>query len=674
MRSKRTKFVRLTSLGGALMLVASGLAMLAGPATPASAASVTENFAGYVSSFGLYSSISLGYNITQPALVAPNASYTMSVGGGSQVIPSSQSGFDVGYIYGTQDLYPVPSGATYKTGSLSTGLTWTFTNGGTTTHGPFNVTYCTAASANCTATAKSAAFLGSTSTPYIETSTGSAHFTAGGTLTIPGWSAKFVASGPTGTTLQTTVSEFDTGTFLEGGLGEVNVVAYPSGVFSGTPTSPPPYVFQPLASTTIGVITPIVNAVLPNAGPVAGGSTVTIHGSNLSSPSKVLFGSKPATSFTSVTPDAITAVAPAGTAGTTVGIRVTTPNGTSATGPGDEFTYTNGPIVTGVSPRTGPPAGGTSVTITGQQLTGASAVDFGSTPAAAFNVNSATSITATSPAGAGVVDVTVKNAKGTSIVSSQDRFSYNTGYWLGAADGGIFNYGNTPFEGSAGNITLNKPVVGVAATSDAAGYWLVASDGGVFSYGDASFFGSMGGTALNAPVVGIAATPSGFGYWEVASDGGVFSFGDAVFYGSMGGTHLNAPVVGIASTPDGGGYWEVASDGGVFSFGDAAFYGSMGGTHLNQPVVGIASTPDGGGYWEVASDGGVFSFGDASFYGSAGNLTLNKPVVGIAANPNGGGYWLAASDGGIFNYGSAAFFGSAGDITLNQPVVGVAAG
>ena len=49
------------------------------------------------------------------------------------------------------------------------------------------------------------------------------------------------------------------------------VVAYPSGVFSGTPSSPPPYVFQPLASTTIGVITPIVNAVLPNAGPVAGG-------------------------------------------------------------------------------------------------------------------------------------------------------------------------------------------------------------------------------------------------------------------------------------------------------------------------------------------------------------------------------------------------------------------
>ena len=542
-------------------------------------------------------------------------------------------------------------------------------------HNPwsFEVTYCTAPSAACTATAKSAAYLGSTSTPYIETSTGSAHFAAGGTLALPGWSASLVASGALGTSIQPTVSEFDTGTMLAG-LGAVDVAAYPSGVFSGTPGSPPPYVFQPLASTAIGVPTPVVTAVLPNSGPVAGGSTVTIHGYNLTTPTKVTFGSKAATSFTSVTPDAVTAVAPPGTNGSTVNVQLTNSAGTSSVNSNAQFTYTNGPIVTGVSPSTGPPSGGTVVTITGQQLTSASAVHFGSTPATAFNVNSATSITATAPAGTGVVDVTVTNAQGTSVTSAQDRFNYRTGYWLTAADGGIFNYGNTPFEGSAGALPLNKPVVGIAATPDAGGYWLAASDGGVFSYGDASFFGSTGGMTLNRPVVGIAATPSGFGYWLVASDGGVFSFGDASFYGSTGGQVLNAPIVGIASTPDGHGYWLVASDGGVFAYGDAGYYGSMGGTHLNQPVVGIAPTPDGGGYWLTAADGGIFSFGDAAFYGSMGGSHLNKPVVGIASNPNGGGYWEAASDGGIFNFGSAAFFGSAGDITLNQPVVGVAAG
>ena len=47
-------------------------------------------------------------------------------------------------------------------------------------------------------------------------------------------------------------------------------------------------------------------------------------------------------------------------------------------------------------------------------------------------------------------------------------------------------------------------MVGLEATDDGDGYWLVAADGGVFSYGDAPFSGSEGGTRLNAPMVGIA--------------------------------------------------------------------------------------------------------------------------------------------------------------------------
>src|SRR5207248_11432532 len=36
------------------------------------------------------------------------------------------------------------------------------------------------------------------------------------------------------------------------------------------------------------------------------------------------------------------------------------------------------------------------------------------------------------------------------------------GYWLAAANGGVFSYGNAPFKGSVG--TLNKPIVGMATT------------------------------------------------------------------------------------------------------------------------------------------------------------------------------------------------------------------
>ena len=74
-----------------------------------------------------------------------------------------------------------------------------------------------------------------------------------------------------------------------------------------------------------------------------------------------------------------------------------------------------------------------------------------------------------------------------------------------ASDGGIFNYGDAPFHGSAGSLALNKPVVAMAPTADGGGYWLVASDGGIFNYGDAEFYGSTGSIALNRPIVGMAA-------------------------------------------------------------------------------------------------------------------------------------------------------------------------
>ncbi len=253
------------------------------------------------------------------------------------------------------------------------------------------------------------------------------------------------------------------------------------------------------------------------------------------------------------------------------------------------------------------------------------------------------------------------------------------GYYEAASDGGVFNFGNLPFCGSTGSITLNKPIVCIAATHDGGGYWMVASDGGIFAFGDAQFYGSMGGQPLNKPIVGMAATPDGGGYYLVASDGGIFAFGDAQFYGSTGNIALNKPIVGIALTPDGRGYYLVASDGGIFAFGDAQFYGSMGGQPLNKPIVGMAADAATGGYWMVASDGGIFSFptggGGTPFYGSTGGTPLNKPIVGMEAVPGGSGYRFVASDGGIFSFPTGPtgtpFYGSMGGQPLNQPIVGM---
>jgi hypothetical protein len=247
------------------------------------------------------------------------------------------------------------------------------------------------------------------------------------------------------------------------------------------------------------------------------------------------------------------------------------------------------------------------------------------------------------------------------------------GYRLVATDGGVFTFGASTYEGSTGDIRLNRPIVDLATTADGGGYWLTASDGGVFAFGDAVFAGSQGGRTLNQPIVGMIATPTGDGYWMVASDGGIFTHGDARFFGSTGAMRLNRPIVDMAVTPSGRGYWLVASDGGIFAFGDAAFHGSTGSMSLNAPIVSIIPTPWGDGYRLVASDGGVFSFGAARFFGSTGHLRLNSPIVSSASTPSGDGYWFVGADGGIFAFGDAPFHGSTGGIQLNAPIVGMSA-
>ena len=169
---------------------------------------------------------------------------------------------------------------------------------------------------------------------------------------------------------------------------------------------------------------PTVTGVSPTSGPTLGGTAVTITGTNLDNPSAVKFGGANAAVVTPISATQIIAVAPAGSAGAQ-DVRVTTPGGTSATSSADRFTFVPPPTVTGVSPSSGPAAGGTSVTITGTDFTGASAVHFGASQAASFSVINTTQITATSPAGAGTADVTVTTPSGTSATGAADQFTYD---------------------------------------------------------------------------------------------------------------------------------------------------------------------------------------------------------------------------------------------------------
>ncbi len=249
------------------------------------------------------------------------------------------------------------------------------------------------------------------------------------------------------------------------------------------------------------------------------------------------------------------------------------------------------------------------------------------------------------------------------------------GYWLVAADGGIFSFG-VPFLGSEAGTSLAQPIAGMAAVPGGSSYNLADANGTVFGNGPrATDCAGLSGP-LNKPIVAIASAPGGNGCWLAGGDGGVFAFGsNAPFFGSAGSLSLVQPIVGMAAAPNNDGYDLAAADGGVFTYGPGTtFYGSMGGQRLNKAIVGMAVDPSTGGYWLVASDGGVFSF-NAPFFGSLGSTPLNKPIVGIEAAPTGDGYYLVAADGGVFAFGKGAHFqGSTGSLHLNQPVVGMSLG
>jgi hypothetical protein len=169
---------------------------------------------------------------------------------------------------------------------------------------------------------------------------------------------------------------------------------------------------------------PTVTAVSPGMGRLAAGTAVTITGTNFTAPATVSFGGAAATKVVVISTTTITATAPAGTAGT-VDVTVTTPGGTSATSGADQFAYLAAPTVSSVSPATGPTGGGTAVTITGTNFAGNPSVVFGQTAATNVIVVNSTTITAVSPAGSGIVNVTVTTPGGTSATSTADRFTYH---------------------------------------------------------------------------------------------------------------------------------------------------------------------------------------------------------------------------------------------------------
>jgi len=170
---------------------------------------------------------------------------------------------------------------------------------------------------------------------------------------------------------------------------------------------------------------PTVTGVSPGSGPSAGGTSVTVSGSGLTAAGGVRFGGTPAATFSVVSDTQILAVSPPGT-GTVDVMVLSASGGASSTSQADQFAYIPAPAVTAITPNTGPPAGGTTVTMTGARFSGASAVTFGTAAAGSFSVVSDSQMTAVSPPGTAgaTVDILVTTASGASAPGQASRFTY----------------------------------------------------------------------------------------------------------------------------------------------------------------------------------------------------------------------------------------------------------
>ncbi len=170
---------------------------------------------------------------------------------------------------------------------------------------------------------------------------------------------------------------------------------------------------------------PSVSSLDPDGGPLAGGSTVTITGSDFTSigSTSVTFGGTAASSVNVISSTTITCTTPAHSAGT-VDVTVTNDFGNDTLQNG--FTYFSPPVVTSVDPDHGPANGGTFVTISGNyfDVPGTTSVTFGGAPASSVNVVSSTSITCYTPAhGSGAVNVTVTNDYGSDTLAGGYTYS-----------------------------------------------------------------------------------------------------------------------------------------------------------------------------------------------------------------------------------------------------------
>jgi uncharacterized cupredoxin-like copper-binding protein len=188
-----------------------------------------------------------------------------------------------------------------------------------------------------------------------------------------------------GQSVTKTFTATTTGTFLFAcnapncGTGHSNMI----GTFTVTPQSNP---------------APTVTGIAPSSGTTAGGTFVTIAGTNFASGATVSMGGSAATGVNVTGASSLTASTPAHAAGI-VSITVANADGQSGT-LSNAYTYvTPSPTLTGVNPSSGPTSGNTLVTLTGTNFQSGATVTINGVAATDVKFVDSTTLTARTPLG-----------------------------------------------------------------------------------------------------------------------------------------------------------------------------------------------------------------------------------------------------------------------------------
>lgn len=174
---------------------------------------------------------------------------------------------------------------------------------------------------------------------------------------------------------------------------------------------------------------PTLASLAPASGSELGGTTVTLSGTGFvadsAGPNSVFFGITPATGVVAIGDGSLTCVAPAGTPGSTVDVRLANANGSATLSAG--YRYNRAPSLTSLTPTSGKAQGGTTVTLNGAGFAatgaGTTLVSFGGVAATAVVVLDDARVQCVTPAGTGgaVVDVQLSNQNGSATLNGAYR-------------------------------------------------------------------------------------------------------------------------------------------------------------------------------------------------------------------------------------------------------------